>query len=152
MHNNESQLDKFLVFNIADYLFALPMSDVLKVVNLSSANSKSLPTMGLVQIGKYMIKILDLHQFLGEDNFLYSSDHPSFLLVAHNSQRELYGILVDEPPDIVELSKETIRFLPRSSNYRKPIIEMVSHVAVLSEEEVVKTIFLLDLKRIAEPV
>lgn len=151
MHN-ESHLDKFLVFNIADYLFALPISDVLKVMNLSSANSKSLLTMGLVQIGQYMIKILDLHQHLGSHTFLHSSDQPSFLVVANHSQRELYGILVDEPPDIVELSKETIRFLPRSSNYRKPIIEMVSHVAVLSEQEVVKTIFLLDLKRIAESV
>lgn len=151
MHN-ESQLDKFLVFKIADYLLALPITDVLKVINLSSANNKTLPTMGLVQIGQYMIKILDLHQNLSSDTFPHSSDHPSFLVVAHHSQRELYGILVDEPPDIVELQPETIRFLPRSSNHSKPLIEMVSHVAVLSEQEVVKTIFLLDLKRIAEPV
>jgi chemotaxis signal transduction protein len=151
MHN-ESQLDKFLVFKIADYLLALPITDVLKVINLSSANNKTLPKMGLVQIGQYMIKILDLHQNLSSDTLPHSSDHPSFLVVAHHSQRELYGILVDEPPDIVELPPETIRFLPRSSNHSKPLIEMISHVAVLSEEEVVKTIFLLDLKRIAEPV
>ncbi|NMG20767.1 chemotaxis protein CheW [Brasilonema bromeliae] len=151
MHN-ESQLDKFLVFKIADYLLALPITDVLKVINFSSANSKSLPTMGLVQIGQYIIKILDLHQHLGSDTFPHSSDHPFFLVVAHHSQQELCGILIDEPPDIVELLPETIRFLPRSSNHSKPLIEMVSHVAVLSEQEVVKTIFLLDLKRIAEPV
>ncbi|MBW4633718.1 MAG: chemotaxis protein CheW [Iphinoe sp. HA4291-MV1] len=151
MYHNESQLNKFLVFKIADHLLALPISDVLRVVNLSPVNSKRLPTMGLVQIGKYTIKVLDLHQQLGSDTFSHSSD-PSFLVVAHDSQGELYGILVDEPPDIVELLPETIRSLPKSTNHSKPIIEIVSHVAVLSQKEDIKTIFLLNLKRIAEPV
>jgi purine-binding chemotaxis protein CheW len=150
MHN-ESQIGKFIVFKIAGYLLALPISDVLKVVNFSPANSKKLTTMGLVQIGKYMIKVLDLHQQLSLDTLHHWVDNPSFMVVTHDSQGELYGISVDEPPDIVELPLLTIRSLPKSTSHSKPIIEMVSHVAVLPEKEDIKTIFLLDLKQIAEP-
>ncbi|NMG10870.1 chemotaxis protein CheW [Brasilonema sp. UFV-L1] len=152
MQNNESELHKFIVFTIADYLLALPMSHVVKVVNLSPTDSKRLPKMGLLQIGKYMIRILDLHQHSGLDAYPHSSEHPSFLVLTHDSQRELYGILVDEPPDIVELSKETIRPLPKFSHHTKPLTEMVSHVAILSQQEVIKTIFLLDLQRITQTV
>ncbi|WP_017315449.1 chemotaxis protein CheW [Mastigocladopsis repens] len=151
MHD-ELHLDMFIVFKIADYLLALPISNVLKVVNFSAANSKRLTTIGLVQLGKYMIKVLDLHQQLDLGGLPHECDNPSFIVVAHDSQGELYGISVNEPPDIVELPPETIRSLPKSSSHGKPIIEMVSHVAVLSQEDVTKTIFLLDLKRIAEPV
>ena len=150
MHD-ESQIGKFIVFKIADYLLGLPISDVLKVVNFSAANSKKLTTMGLVQIGKYMIKVLDLHQQLSLDTLHHRVDNPSFMVVTHDSQGELYGISVDEPPDIVELPLETIRSLPKSTSHSKPIIEMVSHVAVLPQKEDIKTIFLLDLKQIAEP-
>ncbi len=149
--DDESQIGKFIVFKIADYLLALPISDVLKVVNFSPANSKKLTTMGLVQIGKYMIKVLDLHQQLSLDTLHHWVDNPSFMVVTHDSQGELYGISVDEPPDIVELPLLTIRSLPKSTSHSKPIIEMVSHVAVLPEKEDIKTIFLLDLKQIAEP-
>ncbi|ARV57415.1 hypothetical protein BZZ01_01120 [Nostocales cyanobacterium HT-58-2] len=149
---NESQVDKFILFKVADYLLALPINDVLRVVNFSPANSKRLPKMGLVQIGQYMIKVLNLHQQLDSDAFPSSSDNPTFMVVARNSQGELYGISVDEPPDLVELPPETIRSLPHFSSHSKPIIEMVSHVAVLPQKEDIQTIFLLDLKRIAEPV
>ncbi|NJM73901.1 MAG: chemotaxis protein CheW [Scytonema sp. RU_4_4] len=152
MQHDESQLNKFIVFTIADYLLALPMSDVVKVVNVSPADSKRLPKIGLLQIGKYIIKILDLHQHSSLDALPDSSDHPSFLVVTHDSQRELYGILVNEPPDIVELPPEAMRSLPKSSHHSNPMTEMVSHVAVLSQQEVIKTIFLLDLKRITETV
>jgi purine-binding chemotaxis protein CheW len=74
------------------------------------------------------------------------------MVVTHDSQGELYGISVDEPPDIVELPLLTIRPLPKSSSHSKPMIQMVSHVAVLPQKEDIKTIFLLDLKCIAKPV
>lgn len=150
--DDESQIGKFIVFKIADYLLALPISDVLKVVNFSPANSKKLTTMGLVQIGKYMIKVLDLHEHLGLDGLHHSVDNPSFMVVTHDSQGELYAISVDEPPDIVELPLLTIRSLPKSHSHSKPMIQMVSHVAVLPQKEDIKTIFLLDLKCIAKPV
>jgi chemotaxis signal transduction protein len=148
MHN-ELELDKFIVFQVADYLLALPISNVLKVV-ISPANSKSLTAMGLMQLGKYMIKFLDLHQQLNSSGLANRVEHLSFIVVAHDSQGELYGFSVDEPPDLVELPKDTIRSLPKSSSHSQPMIEMVSHVAVISQKEVLKTIFLLDLTRIAQ--
>jgi hypothetical protein len=44
MHD-ESKVGKFIVFKITDYLLALPINDVLKVVNCSSAASRGLKTM-----------------------------------------------------------------------------------------------------------
>lgn len=149
--DDESQIGKFIVFKIADYLLGLPISDVLKVVNVSPGNSKKLTTMGLVQIGKYMIKVLDLHEHLVSDGLDHRVDNPSFMVVTNDSQGELYGISVNEAPDIVELPLLTIRSLPKSSIHSKPIIQMVSHVAVLPQKEDIKTIFLLDLNCIPIP-
>lgn len=149
---DESQTGKFIVFKIANYLLALPISNVLKVINLSPANSKKLTTMGLVQIGKYMIKVLDLHEQLGSDSLHHCVDHPSFVVITYDSQGELYGILVDKPPDIVELPLLTIRSLSKSGSHSKPMMQMVSHVAVLPHKEDIKTIFLLDLKSIANSI
>ncbi|HEY9904295.1 MAG TPA: hypothetical protein V6D43_17980, partial [Candidatus Sericytochromatia bacterium] len=63
MHD-DSEVGKFIVFKIADYLMALPISEVLKVVNCSSITSRELRTMGVVQLGRQMIRILDWHEEL----------------------------------------------------------------------------------------
>ncbi|WP_460203499.1 chemotaxis protein CheW [Scytonema sp. NUACC21] len=144
---NEINTEKFIVFKVADYLLALSINNVLKVVNCSDFNIKKLTTMGLVQVGKHMIKLLDLHQHLSSDSLLTMPD-ASFLVVTCDSQGQLCGVLVNEPPDLIELPLETIRPLPKSDSYSNLATDMVSHVVVLSHKEAIKTIFLLDLKGI----
>ncbi|GAA6620965.1 hypothetical protein NUACC26_067830 [Scytonema sp. NUACC26] len=144
--NNEINIEKFIVLKVADYLLALSINDVLKVINCSSFNSKRLTKMGLVQVGERTIRILDLHQQLNLDGLPQLSGDESFLVITRDSEDELCGILVHEPPDLVELPPETIRPLPKSDIYSKTTPDIVSHVSVLSYQETIKTIFLLNLK------
>lgn len=145
---NDLNVNKFIVFKVADYLLGLALNDVLKVVNCSVTTSKRLTRVGLIQIGKHMIKILDLHQQLNSGSLPQLSENPPFLVITYDSQEELCGIMVDEPPDLVELGKESIRPFPKSERYDRPAIDIVSHVAVIDNKEDTKTIFLLDLKRL----
>ncbi|MUG99213.1 hypothetical protein F7734_45750 [Scytonema sp. UIC 10036] len=144
--NNETNTEKFIVFKVGDYLLALSINDVLKVINCSSLNSQRLTKMGLVQIGDRTIRLLDLHQQLNLDNLPQLSSNESFLAIARDSEGELCGILIHEPPDLVELPPETIRPLPKSDIYGTAVPDIVSHVAVLSYKDTIKTIFLLNLK------
>lgn len=64
--NNSTETGKFIVFKIADYLLALPIANVLKVINYPPKNNRDLNTAGLVQIGSHAIALLDLHQLLGD--------------------------------------------------------------------------------------
>lgn len=137
MHE-DSKVGKFIVLKIADYLLALPISDVLKVVNCSAVADRGLRTLGVVQLGHHMIRILDLH--LPE-----LPDNQPFLVITRNLKGELWGIAVDEPPNLLELPLEMMRSLPSSDRQGKGILEMVSHAASISQGEVTTTIFLLDL-------
>ena len=147
---DDSNVGKFIVFKITDYLLALPISDVLKVVNCPSVANKGLTTMGVVQLGQHMIKVLDLHlPQLGAGDLTELTGHQSFLVITRDRQGELCGILVDEPPNLLELPLEMMRSLPTSNHHSQPLFEMVSHVAVVSQGEVKTTIFLLDVQRLS---
>ncbi len=141
----QSTADKFIVFKIADYLLALPISDVLKVVNCSPATSSRLRTMGVIQLGRHMIRVVDLHQQLSSGNLSQLPGDQPFLVIIRTPEAELCGIPVEEPPNLVEIPSEVMQSLPKSDRYGKPTLDLVSHAAVLSQGEVTTTIFLLDL-------
>ncbi len=145
MHD-ESNVGKFIVFKITDYLLALPISDVLKIVNCSPAIGKGLRKMGVVQLGRHMIKVLDLDRHFNSGDVPQFPDNKPFLVIARGPQGELCGIAVDQPPNLVELPLELMRSLPKSDG-QFPGLEMVTHAAVVSQQDVTTTIFLLDVKR-----
>ncbi|NET60911.1 MAG: chemotaxis protein CheW [Symploca sp. SIO2E6] len=140
-----TKVDKFIVFKIADYLLALPMSDVLKVINFPP--SGNLGAMGLVQLGRHTIRVFDLHEQLNSGEISSLANHPHFLLIIRNPQQELCGIAVDDTPNLMELPLEMMRSVPKSFG-QSSISEMVSHTVVLSEDAVTTTIFLLDVQRL----
>ncbi len=152
---DEPKVDKFIVFRIADYLLGLPIGDVLKIVHCSAVTNRGLRTMGFVQIGRHMLRVLDLHEQLGAKPYLAPTggspqllkDQP-FLVITRGREGELCGILVDEPPNLVELSLEMIQSLPPSDDYGKGGLAFMSHAAVVTHEQVTTTIFLLDVKRV----
>jgi len=160
MHD-DSQVSKFIVFKIADYLLALPLSNVLKVVNYSpvavQAGTPLLRTMGVVQIGKHTIRVLNLHTLLASLTLRYqqlsSAGLPQlplkqpFLLIARVAMGELYGIWLEEPPNLLELHNEMLRTIPKSER-QSGTLEIISHAAVISENNVTTTIFLLDVQRL----
>jgi purine-binding chemotaxis protein CheW len=127
-----------------DYLLALPIEEVLKVVNCSPVASSSIRTMGVVQMGRHMIRVLDLHQRFNISTLSELPANQLFLVIIRGAGEELCGIPVDEPPNLVELPLEIMRKLPKSELQSNPLLELVSHAAVLSHETVTTTIFLLD--------
>jgi chemotaxis signal transduction protein len=147
MHNESTVIDKFIVFKIADCLLGLPMSDVLKVVNCPSVDNGGMKAMGLVQLGRHTIRVLDLHQQLGSKALPPSPKNQPFLVISRSLQGELVGISVDEPPNLMELPRESLRSIPHSERHSGGL-GLVSHAAVISQKEVTTTILLLDLKRV----
>lgn len=147
--SNELEVGKFIVFMIADYLVALPMVTVLKVVNYPPGLNGNLRAAGLIQIGQHPIVILDLHQKFTNSYAPQLTRNSPFLVITQMVRGELCGIPVDETPNIVDLSRDNIRALPKSYHQLGQLnLDIFSHVAVLSEEEKTFTIFLLDINRL----
>ncbi|MEQ9624770.1 chemotaxis protein CheW [Coleofasciculus chthonoplastes] len=138
---------KYIVFKVSDCLMSLPMENVLKVLNTPS-NESGWNAMGLLQIGDYTIRIVDLHEQLNPDHDADSTNLQSFLVITNPVEGDLFGIVVDDPPNLIELNPDLIRKLPKY-NRRLP---MVSHAAILQENEVKTTIFMLDLYELFNPV
>lgn len=143
---DEPNIEKFIVFTIADYLLGLPISDVLKVVSCSLTDNRNLRTMGIVQLGQYMVKVLDFHQSLISGDLTDLPGEQSFLVITRDGEGELCGILVDEPPNLMELPQQSLRSIPQS-HHQSSLSQMVSHAAVVSAKEGTMTILLLDMKR-----
>jgi purine-binding chemotaxis protein CheW len=145
---DDSKVSKFIVFKIADYHLSLPINEVLKVVNCSPMVSSGLKEMGVIQLGHHMIRVVDLHEQLSSGQLL---SNPPFLVITRGAGGELCGIPVEKPPNLVELPLEMMRTLPKSDQYGNPALNLVSHAAVVSQENVTTTIFLLDVKRVLNP-
>ncbi len=145
---DDSKVGKFIVFKIADYHLALPMRDVIKVVNCSPMVSNGLQKMGVIQLGHHMIRVVDLHEQLSSGGSDDLPNDPPFLVIIRGSGGELCGIPVEKPPNLVELPLEMMRSFPKSDQYDKPALNLVSHAAVVSQENVTTTIFLLDVKQV----
>jgi purine-binding chemotaxis protein CheW len=149
---DEIKVAKFIVFKIGEYLLALPISEVLKVVKCSTVANTGLRMMGLVQLGRHTIRVLELHQYLNVETPNFTSLPSSnlaqpFLVITRDPQGELCGIGVEEAPDLIEIPLETMQSLPKPDRHSKGVLEIASHAAVLSQKDGTTTIFLLDLKR-----
>lgn len=146
--NDDANVGKFIVFKIADYHLALPIGQVLKVINCSPKVSGGLNTMGLIQLGKHMVRVVDLHQQLTLAGSERLTSHLPFLMITRFPGGELGGIPVGEPPNLVELPLEMMHKLPPSDSYSQPGLNLMSHAAVVSQDNVTTTIFLLDLQQV----
>ncbi len=144
---DNSKLDKFIVFKIADYSLCLGIMDVLKVVKFTNQISREMKTMGLVQLGKHTIQLWDLHQQLGDGSLPQPSPNQRFLVIIRPRNSELWGIFVDDLPNLLELPEDMMQPIPKS--YRQAsVLEMISHAAVISNEASTQKIFLLDLQQV----
>jgi purine-binding chemotaxis protein CheW len=145
MHD-DSKLEKLIVFAIADYHLALPIDQVLRVINYPLNTSKSLEKIGLIQCGRHTIRVVDLyHQLQLEAS--YSTQSFPFLMLIRGLNQELCGIPVSAPPDVIELSVEALQPLEWTSA-TSPLLEVISHTAVVRQENETLSILLLDLYRV----
>lgn len=157
MMQNELESQNWVVFTVAGCALALPIEQVLQVVNYPRS-TRELSKMGLVQIGRHIIRCFDLHQQIaGEEP--ESNDRP-FLVVVRDSSGALCAIPVSEPPTIVEVSPEMMQVLPQSDSSSN-VLKIASYAATICTEhnsdetaqaEVTAPVFLLDLNRLFVPI
>lgn len=144
MHD-DSDLEKLIIFAIATYHLALPIDQVLRVINYPTDTSEPLEKIGLIQCGRHTIRVVNLYQ-----QFQLEAAHADqplpFLMLIRGINQELCGIPVASPPDVVEISIDALQPLEWTST-TSPLLEAISHTAVIHQDDQVRSILLLDLYR-----
>ncbi|MDZ8227513.1 MULTISPECIES: chemotaxis protein CheW [unclassified Nostoc] len=130
---------RVVVFAIADYLFALPVGAVLKVMACPPISSTVENGIGMVDLGAQTITIVDLRQKFIQQVPRQQADQVlsvvetsgRFLLLTQTRTGEICGIPVDKPPALIDIPLSAVRPVPWS--YRQVAeLSCVSHMAVLS--------------------
>ena len=145
MDKKPSKIIKFITFKVADYWFSLPIAAVLKIVNCPPPEKGGIITLGVVQLGSHTIQLLDLYSMFDLDADAKIPNQLSFLLVLRNTQKKLWGIALDTPPDLIELPLSNFQAVPQNK-YFATKRQWVSHIAVVSEQGINRTLLLLNLK------
>lgn len=144
MMQNELKTEKFIIFTVAGCYLALPIAQVLQVVHRST--TREFGQAGLVQVGRRMIRLLELHQTLGGLDRVQAAKPQPFLVIAQSLPGEFCAIPVEEPPTLIELPPETMQVLPQSISHNS-LLEIVSHAATISQDGVSMIVFRLDIQR-----
>ncbi len=156
---------RVLVFSVSatslsdheDYLFALPVETVLKVISCPPINWAMDTGLGMTDLGSENVTTVDLSgQFFFRDSkkledasvSTVSNSHP-FLILLKTRTEEQCGIPVAGLPILSDIPLSTIR--PVSLSYRQVAkIDFASHMAILhpTEENKPIKIFLLGMSNI----
>lgn len=164
---NTSETRKYITFKLADYLFALPSEDILKIVATPPPSQGGMVSMGLVQLEQYSIQTLDLPKLLGikqqpEPKHQASSDdlsnlteagsteNPPFLMVLQNEVGNLWGIAVDEPPDLMDVPNYALKAVPAEKRLTRTL-RWVSHIVTYDLSGDRHTLLILDISVLLEP-
>jgi purine-binding chemotaxis protein CheW len=144
-------LIKLIVFPVAQYHFALPIEQVLRVMSnpamaQSSLAQNSLYELGLIRMNHHLIKVIDLQRQLHSEPDFPSQPQP-ILVITHNGQGNLYGIPVRQPPDLLEVSPTQIQPLPTPTAYSS-LPEIISSALVMPSQAAASVTFLLNLRRV----
>ncbi len=159
--NNTGQTNKYITFKMADYLFALPSEDILKIVATPSPSQGGMVSMGLVQLEQYSIQTLNLPKLLGlqqasaqdeldELTEAGSAQNPPFLMVMQNADKDLWGIAVDEPPDLMDVPKYALKPVPPEKRLTRTL-RWVSHVVTYDLGGDRHTLLILDIAVLLAP-
>jgi chemotaxis signal transduction protein len=132
---------RFIAFTTATYRLALPLEQVLRVVNCPSEISPKLNSLGLLQLGNRMIRVIDLSRYIASEQNQLTEAY-RFLIIVQDSQGTICGIPVEQPPDLVEVPFNKIHLLPQTNHLNT--LQGVSHVAVLSQNGETDAFFLLE--------
>jgi chemotaxis signal transduction protein len=147
MHDR-SDIQSFIVFKVIDHTLALPIAAVLKVVNRASLETTpELAAMGLVQIGRHLIRVMNLHQRLETTTASWPLDTFPFWIIIRAPEDGLLGIPVDEPPDMMAFPADSVRSLPPTLSQTSPVDAIARHIVMLNRANAPQAIVLLDLNR-----
>ena len=138
---------KVLVFAIDNLKLALRIENVYKVLNQTPVYGSGFNGVGIAHVGDREVTVVDLHRRLFQSSITNEASKAGYLIIAQNTQGELYGIPVAVVPALMEIPLSSIRVLPESYRHAN-ILGFASHVAVIPKVEAPLTIFLLDVDQL----
>ena len=144
---------RVIVFAIREYMFALPIEAVLKIIPCPPLNSPIKNGIGMVDWEAQTVTVIDLSQNLVSSAVQESGSDslcdPCFLILTQTDQDELCGFVIEKSPTLIDIPLNDIRSVPLS--YRQVAeLSFVSHMAILSnmESENSFKVFLLGMSQI----
>ncbi|MEL7313453.1 MAG: chemotaxis protein CheW [Cyanobacteria bacterium J06559_3] len=148
--DQDSDTQKYIAFPVADRSLALPLRSVLRVLRHEPDNhDEALNTLGLLQIGRHTIRVLNLHQWLTPTFAPQDAAPAPFLIVARSAEWEPFGVWADGLPDLVELPPDMLRSLPSSARAASGFLDLISHTAVIPQTDgSSQTLLLLDIPKV----
>ncbi len=162
-HKSGSETDQYITFKLAEYLFALPSQAILKIVATPPPNQGGMVSMGLVQLEQYSIQIIDLVTLLNlkgqnlADTIKKTGkavksqrvdstppQNPPFLMVLQDSNQQLWGIALNEPPDLMDVPHYALKPVPAEKRLTQAL-RWVSHIVTYDMGGNRHTLLLLDV-------
>ena len=131
---------RYLTFSLGGYLFALPSQDVLKIVVTPPPERGGMVDRGLVQLSQYSIQVLDLSALLKLERSAIEAESrlantPTLLIILQIKQT-LWGIEIEQPPDILSIKSSELKQVPdskRISDALQGISQIVSRTHLSTE-------------------
>ncbi|MEM8828572.1 MAG: chemotaxis protein CheW [Cyanobacteria bacterium P01_G01_bin.19] len=145
---DREQLIKLLVFDVDRLTLALPILQVQKVVRYNPVHGSGLSHVNLVHLEDKDIAVVNLHQKLFNLDLPQISQDRGYFIISRTSVGESIGILVLQPPALIDIPQSQIRVIPDSYR-RSDTLEIASHVTIVPQKDGTrKTIFILDSQRL----
>ena len=130
---------RVIIFALEDYLFALPVEAVLKVIVCPPIRGVVDSGIGMVDLGSQTITVVDLRQNLPSNwdrqrkDSLSNFQSSRFLILLQTQTGEC-GIPIEQPPALTDIPLATIRPVPLS--YRQVSgLSFATHMAILPEAQ-----------------
>lgn len=143
----QSELKKYITFQIASYWYVIPTSAVLKILHCPPVTEGKVIDLGIIQLGPHTIRLIDINQIFEHNKEHTISKEPLFLLVFRYQENTFFGITLSAPPDLIDLTPNILKSvsLQNRFNFHNP---WISHVGVTTIEDDNRTLLELDLERI----
>lgn len=138
---------KLLVFTMGKLNLALHIERVQKVIDRVPVYSSGLNHMGIIHLEDKEVTVVDLYKKLFKVKQNDDFNFKNYLILARNSSKEQFGIIVNETPSLVEIPISQVRVLPESYR-RSDTLEIASHVTIIDRKDESLTVFLLDADRL----
>lgn len=146
-----TQTLKLLIFSVDKLKVALSIDVVKKVINYTPVHGSGLNSVGIAHLEDREITVVDLHHRLFKVSQPVTSGVRAYFILANNSIKEEFGIIVSQAPTLLDVPLSTIRALPESYR-RADTLEIATHVMMIPQTPESITVFLLDVDRLVPPV
>ena len=136
---------QLLTLKVRTLNLAVPIQSVYKVTHHKAVYDSGLNAIGIARVDNQDITVVDLHRYIFKSPFPHQARTAQpCLIVIKEQRRELYGLLTEETPTLIDMPPGNIRVLPETYR-RADTLGIASHVAIAPQGDTKQTIFLLDI-------